>query len=779
MFRRTLSMPVQCFCVAVALLTFRSPLLLADAPAPPRGLQLKIAPRGQATTPVAPPQFSVGLQLADRQEVIKITRAAEYVTREDYHPALVMLQSVLNGPDNVAKAADKNQRNLLRNIRFEAERMIANLPTAALTTYELLAGGDARHKLDAAVEQQNLEALIAVSSSYLHTQAGYEATLLLAFGYRDQGRPLDAAWCIERALQSRAHVQSATAGLALHAAIAWHAAGDSQRAKAKLHAMKAAAERGKIDVRGKAVEIYHSEGAALPWLTQLIGASHEIPSTAPKQALASAVQNVAKALEEITWQEKTSALDVDATGLPFRARGALDVTRQIQDVEKTLQRENLPAVTLTVPQVSGNTLVLRTPDKLQAREVTTGEVLWEQRYSKPFSQVLTGNVKPLPGDRGSILDPMLRDRIFTNATYNQVTVGDGRVFCISDHGFSGQTVPPNRFPVSRAATKSHPLTTRRFSHLNAISLETGKLLWRVGQEAESAEGEFAGHFFLGAPLLLAGQLYCLAEVQREIHLIVLNPTDGDIQWSRELQGCALPVEQSSYRGHSGLSPRYVDGQLICPGAGAVVAVDGATRQLIWTHRYTEVEDNSTRLRNQRQLMIARIAAMQGKPAPPQPRSGSWLGTDVIASAKHIVLAPRSIDELFCLSALDGSLRWKQPRGDGLFLVNIDETRLLIVGAKTVRLINLQDGKSMWPAPAQVSPPSGTGLLAGGKYHLPLSSHAVAVIDMKTGHLETQDIDTEAPLGNLVWQGGHLVSQRADSVQVHKIAGEPKSVESLD
>lgn len=779
MFRRNLSLPVRYLCATIALQTCCSPQPSSAVPPPPQRVgQFKIAPRNQATRTAADPQFSVGLQLADRQDVIKVTRAAEHIARQDYHPALVMLQALLNGSENVAKAADKTQRNLLHNIRFEAEQMIGKLPSEALNTYELLAGGDARRQLDAAIEQQNLAALTAVSSSYLHTQAGYEATLLLAFGYRDQGLSLDAAWCIDRALTSRAHAQSATASLALHAAIAWYSAGDPQRTLEKLRVMQRAVEGKKIHVAGKHVALFRDDATALPWLAQLLGESPVPAHTTTNSHSPPSVQNVAEAIEKTHWEDRTSLLDVDAAGLPFQTRGALNVKRQVNDVEKTLVRQNRSAVALTVPQIAGSTLVLRTPDKLQARQVTTGEILWEQRYSRPFEQVLTGDVKPLPGDRGSILDPMLQDRIFTNATYNQITIGDGRVFCISDHGFAGQTTTINRFPFPSPSTKSHPLTTKKFSHLNAISLATGKLLWRVGDEADNRDANFPGHYFLGAPLLLAGQLYCLAEVQREIHLIVLNPATGEIQWSRALHGCGLSVEQSPFRGHSGLTPHYANGQLICPGAGTVVAVDCATRQLVWTHRYNEAAGNASQLRNQR-IMLARIAAMQGKPAPRPAQPGNWQDTDVLAFEKHVLLAPRDADELFCLDSETGSLLWKQSREDGLFLVRVDAQQVLIVGAKSVRLMDLHAGKSKWPTPVKIPPPSGSGLLANKKYHLPLSTRAMAVIDLTTGHLETHAIDSDVPLGNLIWQGGHLVSQRADSIQVHVIADARELSDSVD
>ena len=72
-----------------------------------------------------------------------------------------------------------------------------------------------------------------------------------------------------------------------------------------------------------------------------------------------------------------------------------------------------------------------------------------------------------------------------------------------------------------------------------------------------------------------------------------------MRWSQPL--AELDVEQmitspgSRGRRLAGLSPALADGVLVCPlGAGAVVAIDIATRTLLWAHRYDRAGDGADR-----------------------------------------------------------------------------------------------------------------------------------------------------------------------------------------
>src|SRR5262249_59823467 len=75
------------------------------------------------------------------------------------------------------------------------------------------------------------------------------------------------------------------------------------------------------------------------------------------------------------------------------------------------------------------------------------------------------------------------------------------------------------------------------SRLRAIDLETGRLLWERGGAGNELDALCDG-FFLGAPLPLAGKLYCLFEKRGDVQLICLDADSGALAWSQTLASAA-------------------------------------------------------------------------------------------------------------------------------------------------------------------------------------------------------------------------------------------------
>src|SRR5438876_7262028 len=140
-----------------------------------------------------------------------------------------------------------------------------------------------------------------------------------------------------------------------------------------------------------------------------------------------------------------------------------------------------------------------------------------------------------------------------------------------------------RFP-NPSATKPHNL-------LVALDLaKQGYSLWAVGGTIGDNPA-LAGAFFLGAPLPVGDQVYALAEFTGEIRLVCLDARTGGVDWKQPLAN--LEEQQISYdrsRRLAGASPSLADGILICPtSAGAVVAVDLATRTLRWGYQFKRTD----------------------------------------------------------------------------------------------------------------------------------------------------------------------------------------------
>ena len=131
-------------------------------------------------------------------------------------------------------------------------------------------------------------------------------------------------------------------------------------------------------------------------------------------------------------------------------------------------------------------------------------------------------------------------------------------------------------------------------------------------------------FFLGPPLPLRGQLYVMAEIKDEMRLLALDGATGNLLWSQQLAMVESNITQDPIRRLAGVSPSYSDGVLICPtGSGCVVAVDLATRSLLWGYIYSHPGEPTTGtphaagIRSRTPSTIPTVPCPAGWTAPPR------------------------------------------------------------------------------------------------------------------------------------------------------------------
>src|SRR5205807_4629529 len=98
------------------------------------------------------------------------------------------------------KGADKQEKTRWVSAKTEANRLVGQMKPKGLETYELEYGGLAKGKLDEAKKKGDIAMLADVVQKYFHTEAGAEATDLLATYKLDRGEALDAAQLYERLL---------------------------------------------------------------------------------------------------------------------------------------------------------------------------------------------------------------------------------------------------------------------------------------------------------------------------------------------------------------------------------------------------------------------------------------------------------------------------------------------------------------------------------------------------------------------------------------------------
>ena len=166
---------------------------------------------------------------------------------------------------------------------------------------------------------------------------------------------------------------------------------------------------------------------------------------------------------------------------------------------------------------------------------------------------------------------------------------DGRlVYSIEDAWSNGGSLRAR--DVFNGRQMARPGGSTAFNYLAARDIRSGKLKWSLGGPNDQFALPQAETFFLGPPLPLMGQLYVIGEVKGEIRLFVSIPIPEKkrdrVVWSQQLAVVEHGIQEDPLRRITGISPSYADGILVCPtSTGALVAVDLATRSLLWGYRY--------------------------------------------------------------------------------------------------------------------------------------------------------------------------------------------------
>ena len=696
---------------------------------------------------------------ANREVVRYLTAARKLFAQGDHDQAVWMLQREIINPTNRSDEERKDQDFFVqpdperpqvhRSLRYEARQLIGQMSDA----YQARYGAEANVMLGQAVASGEPTRLGDVSRLFFHTEAGYTATLLLGLHHLDHGRPLAGALTLQRL--GRAEQFEPT--LSLAAATCWLQAGMADKATEQLATLKETLSGETITVAGKEVPWFEQTDEATDWLADLVG-----PRSSPTHATddqwtmfcgvasRNAVSSGGAPLLNVRW--RIPATDDPATE---------DMLNQIR---QGYEERGVPAMVGLHPLVVDDVVLMRTVRNLLAVDLISGKRLWEVPVDDPVqaslpsrSGTVTINGFSTVRQPSSQLAAGLARRIRDDATFGTLS-SDGRyVFSIEDlkMNASTSTSNPGIFigGINRTSTSSRP-----HNRLAAFDIRTGKLKWNLGGPADQYRLRLAETYFLGPPLPLRGELYVLAEMKGEIALLVLDAATGDLRWSQPLamagqDGIAGPMLRSG-----GMSPSYADGVLVCPtSAGAVVGVELATRSLLWGYRYTMPAATSSRQQAIIRMQMARSGRIQ--------TSSRWADGMVSIVDGHVLITPAESDSLYCLKLIDGTPAWEKPlpRGDSLYLACVHQGIVVLVGKNEVRAVRLADGKPAWDGREIALPegavPSGRGFATQSKYYLPLSSAAVASIDLKQGKIDQISRSRKGTVpGNLICCKNRMISQ---------------------
>jgi outer membrane protein assembly factor BamB len=681
-------------------------------------------------------------------------RAARALEEGQYAEAVDLLGNLLAAP--VTDGADAGEAageqdyflgeategGAQTSLKTQAQQLLGGMPEKARELYELKFGAEARQLLTRALEGRDYALLVEVTRRYFHTQAGYEATLLLGRYHLDRGRPLAAALRFARLLESPVASRQFEPELSVLLATCWLMSGMPDRARETLAALAERDPQATLRIGDNQVSLSQDQEEALAGLERLAAAAWLRESQGASQW---------------TVYRGDAARNAESRGgfpllvARWRVRAAHDPGDEelIQQQREMFRDQGVPALPSLQPLAVGNDILMRTPRRLVAVDLETGKRVWEFPWFEPPEEELgTGEVIRLDLRMPDPYTLELQQRVWDDAPFGQMSSDGDRVFLLWRLAPTWQSAATRVLALGRQVPGGAGTTNR----LVALDLRAqGKLQWIVGDEDGTDEPRLAGAFFLGPPLPLMGQLYVLAEVQGEIRLVVLDAVTGQLQWTQQLAHVdQREIMNDPLRRAVGASPSYSDGVLVCPtSAGAVVAVDIATRCLLWGYRYAP------------QAQINRRGGLSPYPLPLRNVGDRWVDATATIADGRVVVTPVESDQLHCLDLLTGRPLWEpQPRNGLLYTACVVDGTVVLVGADRLQGVHAATGETVWTTLLPQGLPAGRGLRSGEAYYLPSTAGQLWKFDIRSGALATT-IETDLPLGNLVAHRDQIISQNVD------------------
>ncbi len=574
-----------------------------------------------------------------KQQLREAQRALE---EERYSDAVVRLGDFLAGDSDQLRDEDLSGQDFLLEIDDSrqigtpvtssmlrtARDRIGSLPLQALETYRLRYGPLAKKLLAEAAESRDWHEVREVRRRYFHTDAGYEASLLLAQHELYSGHALAASLLLDDVVKSPRAIEHLGPGIVmLHAAACRHAARDLPS----------------IESIGQQSVVVGTESLTPPTVDEL--QEWLIARTGETKTLA--LGNA----DDYPFSGMAPDRNGDASGqLPLtNKRWDLVTTaspRQERDVRQAadafMASGKLPPPSW-LPIRIGNHLLMRTTERLVGVNYRTGKRVWTYPW-QTASEELDQDEQSLDAleDEQAIGD-LLKQRVWNDNPYGQITSDGQRVFMLDSLGKVELT------PFGSLNMRGTRPADGRSNTLVALDLETeGKLLWRLGAGVDDGT-ELSEAFFLGPPLPLDGRLYVIAELAGDISLFCLDPATGGELWRQQLVAVESGgIETDPVRRVAGAVPTYDNGIMICPtGAGAIVAIDLSDRMIRWGVSYS------------RNIGVNRAMISRGRAVDVGQLMQRWHSGTAIVSDNTVLVTPIESDRLLGLDLLTGDRRFPQ------------------------------------------------------------------------------------------------------------------------
>lgn len=696
---------------------------------------------------------------SDRATSLNISRARSLIANNRTAEALRLLNAVIESEQDYF-LVEPGSTDVAPSAKSAARKMLAELSPEGQESYELQFGEQASKLLAEGAATHNETVLAEVMRRHFHTKAGYRATYVLGHWRLESGQPAAALLCFRRLAETPAAARMFEPLLTVKAAICLLKSGRRNQAEAELRELRETSPDLKITVQGRSRPVFANPQDLVASLSSALG-----------EDLAPAAEAGRDWSDVGAWRvaggnAARNAPSVGSSPLLTRRWAVRNFTDpSIEEIAQEARAKfNEDGVALAPglhPIATRDTVFFRSFAGLTAVDFRTGKQIWNGAVDESVQQLIEG-IGPYSAQRGSdSAKTSVRKRLWSDAVYGTISTDGQRVFAVEDLkiGLAMGVDLPGRRVVNNRGRIALP-SPQSGNRLAAYEIATqGKLAWEFdGQPNGNASEEV---FFLGAPLPFEGKLYAIAEIKREVCLLVLNAASGQLEWRQALAAPEANIWSNAIRRAAGASPSIADGVLVCPtAAGALVAIDLADRSLLWAYRYRQRETVDAQMR--RQMLF-----MQGMfPEETIPDSRWCDGSPVLAEGQ-VLLTPPECDELYCLDLATGEERWRHSRTDDMYVGSAAGGVALVVAQGAVRGYRIENGAQAWPPislPAGGGP-SGKGFYNSGVYYLPMASKEVAAIDVAAGKIVARiKSRNEVVPGNLICYRGAVLSQGIDSLE---------------
>lgn len=623
---------------------------------------------------------------------------------------------------------DRPVRNLYsKSLKCEAIEALNRLPAEGRKILELQFGVKARQLLAAGIAQRDTLAIAEVARQYVHTQAGYDAMVLVAQLKLTEGYPLAAANVFQSLLDYPAARERYGAPLAFLASTAWLHAGMEGRAVKTLEL--AGRDFGGQSITAAGQQIPIEDVQAILKSIRLGSGSLTADNTA-SQWLTSGGSAARNATSQL-------GLPLPNERWEWFIHSSRPEGQALRKAEELLRKGGALLLPRMELRMLDNTIICRSNDStVVGIDFQSGMLQWRRPTIAGVAPLKRGAWEG--GDQ--LLSRDLLNRIWGSTAF-------GRITCDAQRCYHVVQIQDEVEPVRGAL----PMTTTR---LEGVSLaRQGAILWSIGG-SDSDEPQLSGAYFMGPPLPYAGQLYSIVEVNGEVELVVLDPESGKLQWRQQLASAVpIPIGLDLARQSLALTPSIADGVVVCPtGVGGVVAIDLLTRSLRWGAVYP----------------ARGTAAGFSSPLLPQeyePLQSRWLDEGLIIDSGVVVVSPPESDLLLCFDLLSGERLLESRRGPACYVAGIDGDNLVTVGSDQVQIENFRskEKKSVrFPGGLTLV---GKGVWQAGQIMLPLTNQRIIQVDLRTQQI-VGEATVAQPLGNLFAHQGQLLSVGSNSITAY-------------